>query len=235
MDRRRQRAPDASGAAAGDLRPCGCPRRRAGPRPVRSRPANLEDLPPRRLRPRPGGAPAWLPIGRLRVSSPVVSGSVPLPVLLPERSLWIGSAGGESRSQRSPADSLEVPSRGCAVPCLTGTDQGITTPRPGPLRASLVSLACSSRRPAALLLRDTQDAAAGPLRHRSRYRSHASQWPAIAPAQTPAVGSVPGLSSLHECSLGRQGSVRARIPCTAAATGGGRSGGVDHGIPQPAS
>ena len=64
--------------------PAAAPRRRACPRPVRSRPANLEDLPPCRLRPRPGGAPAWLPIGRLRVSRPAVSGSVPLPVLLPE-------------------------------------------------------------------------------------------------------------------------------------------------------
>ena len=39
-------------------------RRWACPRPVRAQPANLEDVPPRRLRPRPGRAPAWLPAGR---------------------------------------------------------------------------------------------------------------------------------------------------------------------------
>ena len=68
-----------------------------------------------------------------------------LSLLLLERSLWFDTAGSESRSQRSLADSLEVPSRGCAVPCLTGTDHGVTAPRLGRIRASLVSVACLLR------------------------------------------------------------------------------------------
>ena len=49
------------------------------------------------------------------------------------------------------------------------------------------------------------------------------------------VGNVPGFSSLHECGVGSQGSVRGRIPGAAAAAGESRPARVDRGIPQSAS
>ena len=234
MDRRRQRAPDASGAAARDSRPPrGCSRRRTCPCPVRSRPSNLEDIPPRRLRPRLGRAPPWLPIGRLRVPRPVVSWSVLLSVLLLERSPSIDTAGGESRSQRSAAGSLEVPSRGCAVSCLTDTDRTSRSPAPDEYAPASCLVGCflgglllffraTPRTPLRVLCVIALDTVHVLRTGRPLSRS-----------RMPAVGSVPGLSSLHECDLGWQGSMRARIPCAATATGEHRSRGVDDGIPQP--
>ena len=69
-----------------------------------------------RLSPGSGGTPPRLPGGCLRVSRPPVSRSDFLPLLLSESSGWIDPAGGQSRRERSRADSLAVPPRGCFVP-----------------------------------------------------------------------------------------------------------------------
>ena len=205
------------------------------PRPLRAQPANLEDVPPRRLRPRPGRASAWLPAGRLRVSRPPVSGSDLLPVLLPESSAWFDTARRQPRGQRSRCRSAGgVLEKWCCAMSDAGSNTASTRAH-GRLRASLVSLTCLLRglplffraapktplRVLCIVALDTLHV----LRHSQPLpRKRISE-----------LATFLDFQGVHERGLGSQGSVRGGIPGDPAAAGEGRPRAVHRGVSRSAS